>query len=257
MIELRGIERHRGETTVLSIPQARFNDGEIIGLIGPPGAGKSCLLSILGGVDEDYLGEALFDDTPLRSIKRRERRNLVALLDRTGPENHDETLYNFLLLSRIAHKRFMEPFSDYDIQVVEEHLAHFELTAHRATPLCELTDSAYQRALVAFSLARTAPVTLLDNPTSALDPRAQMLLHRALARAVMSGGAIVLIASNDLNFVLQTADRVIVLREGTVRADLGASAVEADLIREHFNAEVFVTRNIYNGRPSVHFFPES
>lgn len=257
MIELRDVELYLDDRPVISVPDLKCNDGEIIGLIGRPGAGKSALLRMIGGAISEYRGEILLDGKSLRAISRKERRSLVASLDRVRPENTDETLHNFLLLARIAYKKLLEPYSDYDLQVVEEYLTLFEMSAYRQEPLNHLTDCILQCALLSFTLARQAPVLLLDNPTANLDIRSQRLLHRALSRVVMGGSTIVIVASNDINFILQTADRVFFMEAGRILSEEHPTAIEVEQIEKLFHAEVFLTRNIYNGRPSVHFFPES
>ena len=64
-----------------------------------------------------------------------------------------------------------------------------------------------------------------------------------------------LFASGDLSFAAQTADRILVMEDGAVVEDIAPESLDADIIRRYFKTEVLVSRNIYNGRPEVHFFP--
>ncbi len=256
MIELKNVSCDLGGRRVLDGIDLVFNSGEIVGLAGGSGSGKSALMKLIAGKLSRSGGEVRIDDMPPGSRGKKEFHRVVYYLDEK-PENLDETVGDFLLLSRIPYKRFLNPFTDYDLQTVEQAMALFELEPHREEPLAVLSEDQFDRVLLAFAFARGARVMLLDNPTRGLDIRSTVLLQKAISRYVLNGDTIVVIASSDLNFIAQTADRVIVLDEGRVALAGTHEIIDADLIKQYFGVDVFVSRNVYNGRPNVHFFPES
>jgi len=67
----------------------------------------------------------------------------------------------------------------------------------------------------------------------------------------------VLLASGDINFIAQTADRVLVMDAGILAEDIAPERIDVELIRRYFKIEVLVSRNIYNGRPELHVFPRA
>ena len=124
-------------------------------------------------------------------------------------------------------------------------------------PIRALSGSYAKRAVLAFALARGTGLLLLDNPTAGLDLRSLALLQKALSRYALGGRNIAVIASNDLNFIAQTADRIVVLDGGAVVLEGGPDIIDADMVKRFFGLEVFVSKNVYNGKPNVHFFPEN
>ena len=257
MIEITDLSFTCNEKDVIKGISTRFNDGEIIGIIGKSGSGKTLLLKLLSGMIKDFDGEILINKRPLLSFSRRELQKNISFFRNIIPDNSEETLYNFLILSRLPHKKLLNPLSDYDIQVVEETINMFELESYRDSTLASLPDGVLKKAMLAFFFSRKASIFLLDNPTAELDIHSTSLLHKAICRYALDGQNTVILALNDLNFILQTSDRILLLNNGELAMEAHPTSIDVDIIREHFGIEVFLSKNIFNGRPNIHFFPEN
>jgi len=234
-----------------------FHDGEVIGLIGMPGCGKTLFLKHLSGCFKKSRSAICLEEKDLSSYKKRDLNKMISLFNGSTPNNMDDILSNFLLLSRAPFKNFFKPFTGYDLEVVSRYLTHFKLEDFKESSLSSLPASRLKMSLLAFSFIREANVMLLDNPTSDLDIESKSLLGKTISKNVMDGDKIIIIASHDLNFISQVCDRVIVMNDGMIVRDGDPDIIDADLIKEFFNAEVFVSRNIYNGRPEIHLFPNN
>ncbi len=257
MVELVDVSLVIAGREVIRSFSAVLEAGGIIGLIGPSGSGKSALLRIMAGMIRDFSGEVLIRKRPMRSLGRRELARAVSPCIGAAPHNMDETLEGFLMLSRNPWKRFFHPYTDFDLQTVEQYRGALGLDAYRGETLASLPSGALKRALLAGAMAREAPLLLLDDPTAHLDLHAQALLQRALSRYTIGGGRSVLLASGDINFIAQTADRVLVMDAGILAEDIAPERIDVELIRRYFKIEVLVSRNIYNGRPELHVFPRA
>lgn len=241
---------------VLSNISLSFNDGEVVGIIGRGGSGKSLLLGAIAGAYRNFAGEILVGRRPVRGLPRRELARAVTF-HAAEPGNEDENVREFLKLARLPFKKFLNPLTDYDLQIVDESMALLELEEMADRPLRALSGSYAKRALLAFSLVRNTDLLLLDNPTAGLDLRSLALLQKALSRYALGGKNIAVVASNDLNFIAQTADRIVVLDGGAVALQGGPEIIDVDMVKRFFGLDVFVSKNVYNGKPNVHFFPEN
>ena len=257
MIEVNNLWYRYGEKEVIQGISTRINDGEIIGIIGKSGSGKTTLLNLLSGAIRDFEGDILINRRPVQSFSRKEYLEHIGSFIGTFPENTEEILFNFILLARLPFKRLFNPFSDYDIQIVEENITAFELTPYRNEFLGSLSDGILKKAQLAFAFSRRASILLLDNPTSDLDIHTLSLLNKAVHRYVMGGQRTVILALNDLSFIFQTADRVMLMEEGLLAMEEEPAKIDIGIIREYFDRDVFLSKNIYNGRPNIHFFPEN
>lgn len=256
MVEIRDLGLAMDGRELLSGVSLSLNDGEVIGIIGRGGSGKTLLLETIAGMHRSFAGEIYVGKRPLRSLSRRELGKEVTF-HAESPMNGDETVGEFIRLARVPFKKFLNPLTGYDLQIVDECVSLMELGEVADTPLGILPGSVARRALLAFNLARGTELLLLDDPTAGLDLRSLALLQKAISRYALGGKNIAVIASNDLNFIAQTADRIVVMEGGSVAAEGGPDIIDVDMVKRFFGLDAFVSKNVYNGKPNVHFFPEN
>jgi ABC-2 type transport system ATP-binding protein len=171
--------------------------GELVALVGPNGAGKTTLLSILAGIQRADAGAV---NRPPREVGWVPQQ--AALY---GKLTVAENLRLFARLERVA---------DTEASVVEM----LELTglAERAGDLAaELSGGNRQRVNIAIGLLGRQEVLLLDEPSSALDPRQRERVWRFVL-GLAARGTTVVYSTHDLQEAARHADRVVVLADGEV-----------------------------------------
>lgn len=257
MIEINNVNFSIQDHPVIRDVTFTIDDGEIVGIIGVAGSGKSVLLRIISGLLKGNEGGVVINGVNIAGFSRHDMQKIVSYFTDREPENSDDTVYNFSLLSRTPYKNIFRPFSEYDLQVTDEYMENFSLAGHKEVILGQLSESMLKKVMLAHAFIREAPLLVLDNPTGNIDISSLAMLRKCLMKYVMNGERSVLMASNDLNFVLQTADRIIVLDGGSLVHQGPPDIVSADMIKKFFQTDVLISRNVYNGRPEVHLFPES
>ncbi len=256
MIDVRHCSVSVGGVTLLRDISITLNDGETVGIVGRSGSGKSALMKAIAGRMPGLRGESTVNGAPLPSRKTDLDRT-VAYCGQALPGNPDETVREFLLQGRMPHRRAFRPFSDYDRQAVDEYAEIFDLSRLGAEKIGSLPDGALRRSLLARALIGGAHAVLMDNPTGDLDLPSVRMLKKAIARHVIEGNRIALVGTGDLNFIADTADRVLVMEGGGIAETGTVDMLDADLIKRYFGVDVIISRNIYNGRPQIHAFPDS
>jgi cobalt/nickel transport system ATP-binding protein len=193
--------------------------GERVALIGPNGAGKSTLLLHLNGLlpDRPAQAPAIFvDGLPLTEANLREIRKRVGLLF----QDPDDQLFCPTVWEDVAfgpqQLGLREPALSrlVDLSLSRVGLAGFDQRAPH-----HLSRGEKRRVCIAGLLACDARLLVLDEPTSDLDPRGRRELLRLLTRLPVAQ----LIATHDLEFVVEACPRTIVLDGGRIIAD-GPSA---------------------------------
>lgn len=210
MIDARGLQkRYPGERKTaledftLAIPQ-----GQIFGLIGANGAGKTSVLRILATLVRPDKGDVYIAGQSVR-YKPQEVRHLIGYM----PDSYglyrdmrvDEYLEFFAACYGIKGKR--------RARLVGELLELVDLGEHRKTELRNLSRGMKQRLCLAHTLVHDPKVLLLDEPASGLDPRARVEL-RELLRELSRMGKTIVLSSHILTEVQQMCDALGIMAQG-------------------------------------------
>ncbi len=189
--------------------------GEILGLIGPNGAGKSTLLAIVATLLAPTSGEVRYGEHTARSAG-------AALRGRIGLLAHDLHLYPELT-ARENLEFFARLYGVADpARRAAEALARAGLADRADEVVAGYSRGMRQRLALERALVHEPRLVLLDEPFTGLDDRATTGLLERL-RELKGRGAIVVVATHDLETVDGVIDRVAVLREGRL-VDVGPAA---------------------------------
>ena len=220
-IEMRDLRRQFGDVTALDGLELDVPAGMVFGLLGPNGAGKTTLVRILATLLEPTSGEARVHghDVVREPLAVRRRIGLAgqfAAIDGelTGREN----------LEMIARLNRM---SGADARARgAELLERFDLTDAADRRAAVYSGGMRRRLDLAAGLIGRAPVVLLDEPTTGLDPRSRQELWRVVAELARDG-VTVLLTTQYLEEADRFAARIAVVDHGRIRAEGTASELKA------------------------------
>ncbi|WP_075744298.1 MULTISPECIES: sugar ABC transporter ATP-binding protein [Actinoalloteichus] len=211
-------------------------EGEVLGLAGLVGAGRSEILETIAGARKPTTGHVSVDGRRLRpgsvpsavsagvGLAPEERKSQALLLDMSVA--HNVTLASLGRYSRFGFSERARELAD-----SEEKLKELDLRpADPRRMIRTLSGGNQQKAVVARWLVHGTRVLLLDEPTRGVDVGARAELYRLIRELAASGVAVVLVSS-EVPEVLGLADRVLVLREGhLVREAAAGELTEADVL---------------------------
>ena len=220
VLEVREVTKAFGEREVLRGIDLSVAEHEAIALIGASGSGKSTLLRCIDLLEEIDDGDVLLDgetitDPAVPPVAVRRRLGLVFQAYNLFP--HLTALQNVVLGERRAHGASRAEAEAHG----RELLARFGLAGRENDRPDGLSGGQQQRVAIARAFAARPRVMLLDEVTSALDPE---LVGEVLAavRDLKEEGMTMLIATHEMSFAREVADRVAFLDEGRI-AELGAA----------------------------------
>ncbi|MCJ7442829.1 MAG: energy-coupling factor ABC transporter ATP-binding protein [Thermoanaerobaculaceae bacterium] len=214
-IEVRDLRFRYGEgTEALRGVSFSIAEGECVGLIGPNGAGKSTLLLHLNGLlPESLKGESsvFVDGTPVTADTLHEVRRKVGLLF----QDANDQLFCPTVFEDVAFGPQQLGLSEAAIRErVTQALARAGIPGFEARAPHHLSVGEKRRVCLAGVLACEPSILVLDEPSSSLDPRGRRELKELLRQIPITK----LIATHDLELVVELCSRVIVLDEGSVVA---------------------------------------
>lgn len=210
--------------------------GEIVGLAGLMGAGRTELCRALFGVDRIASGELRVCGAALRPRSPRDAVAAgVALIpedrQRTGlarllPISHNTTIAS---LDRVSRRGWIDGARE--TASVGALIDRLRIRASSASQLAgRLSGGNQQKVVIAKWLARGARVFLFDEPTRGIDVAAKAEVFQAMDQLARDGAAILMVSS-ELPELIQVADRIAVMRGGRIAGALPRGASQEDILR--------------------------
>lgn len=229
MLKVENLSRAWGDKVVLDELSFDLQPGEIYGLLGPNGSGKTTTIRILCGLLRQDAGAVFLDGAPLIPDVSRSRLGLatqeVALYrDLSCRENLEFFAEMWGLDRRSARAR------------TEELIEMFGLEEYRDTAAGILSGGWQRRLHVAISVVHMPDIAILDEPTAGLDVEARSDLWRAI-RSLRERGSTILLTTHDLQEAERVCDRVGILKGGRIAAE-GSIAELRSLVPAASLAEV-------------------
>ncbi|MBN2141177.1 MAG: ABC transporter ATP-binding protein [Desulfovibrionaceae bacterium] len=244
-LTVRGIEFGRGAQSVLSGVGLTAEPGEVVGVLGPNGVGKTTLLKCILRILRPRSGSVSVDGQDMASLTPRQRAKRLAYVPQGAPARFPLSVFEFALMGRRPHLRWRP--SAKDAEVVAETLARLGLEDLAGRDFESLSGGQKQKVLLARAFAQQARYLLLDEPTSNLDVNHQLEIMGLLRRAVAADDMGAVIAIHDLNLAARFADRVVLLFQGAVFSDgEPAEVLSEENVRAVFGVQVKVFG--YNGQ---------
>ena len=209
-----------GEHPVVENLCFTIEKGETVGLIGANGAGKSTIMKLLLGLLSGE-GQITVGGLPMN------RRNIPAIRQKVGFVLQDSD--NQMFMPTVYEDMIFGP-RNYGLgkeeaeQRVDEILSRLNLQALKHRYNHKISGGEKRMAAIAAILAMEPEVILMDEPSTALDP----VNRRTVIRTVNALPQTKLIASHDLDMILDTCQRVILLSHGKIAADGDAETILQD-----------------------------
>jgi ABC-2 type transport system ATP-binding protein len=205
-LEVRGLTKTFGSVTAVREVSFRAPAGQVTGLLGPNGSGKTTTLRATLGLVRPTAGTALIGGLAYRNLPR-PRRVVGAMLEATGFHPGRRARDHLRVLAAAAYVPDRR---------VDEVLDQVGLTEAAGRRVRGFSLGMKQRLGLAAALLADPQVLLLDEPANGLDP-AGIAWLRTLLRGLADQGRTIVVASHVLGEVAQTADRVVIVSAGRLR----------------------------------------
>ena len=222
MIEFRNVSFSYGEAPVVENLSFSIQKGENVGLIGANGAGKSTIMKLMLGLISGS-GEIKVDGLPMNKENLGEiRKKIGFVLQDSDNQMFMPTVYEDMIFGPRNYGLSKEE-TDRRVDAVLAQLGLQDLK-HRHNH--KISGGEKRMAAIATILAMEPEMILMDEPSTALDPVNRRTVINTINRLPQTK----LIASHDLDMILDTCQRVILLSHGTIVADGDAETILRDKV---------------------------
>lgn len=209
---------------------------EILGVVGLAGCGKSALIRTLGGAIRSDSGEVRVNDRPVKlSSIRRAKRNGISFLPsdrkREGILPDHSVRWNMTISSLGSVLGWAGLDQRKERELVADGITRYGVrVSSPAQQIDRLSGGNQQKVMLARCLMDNADIVLLEEPTRGIDVNAKNDIYQLLTQLVQAGKSVVMVSSEETE-VLGMCDRILVMRDGRVRAELEASETSLHEIR--------------------------
>ncbi len=206
MISCKNVTKRYDNKTVLSGINIEIAKGEIFGLLGPSGAGKTTLIKILTGQLAFDEGEAVVLDKEVTSLTGADNKKIGIMMDEFGVYDRFSCADNLKIFADIygvPHDR------------IQSTLAEVGLKDVGRKPAAALSKGMRARLALARVFMHSPKLLFLDEPTSGLDPRTMRQIHKMIL-AKKQEGCTVFLTTHNMEEAYKLCDRVALLNDGII-----------------------------------------
>src|SRR5690625_207801 len=202
-IELQHVSKSYGKDFALKDVSLTMETGKIYGLIGPNGSGKSTTLKMIAGLVYPNDGEIRIDETEVtRQISEK-----VAYLTELDMFYQTFTVQKMVVF-------YASQFQDFDIEKANQLLKDMKIDPTKK--IKQLSKGNRGRLKLVLTLARKAPVLLLDEPFSGLDPMVRESIVKSLISYINFDKQTVIIATHEIDVIEPLLDEAVVIFQGNI-----------------------------------------
>lgn len=237
LLQAHAVSLSRQGRAILSDIDLTLHTGEVLGIIGANGAGKSSLLQALSDQLPLTSGQIVLAGKPLLDWPERERAQRLALLAQGRELHWPMTVESVVALGRQPWTGGATRLSAEDQSLCEQAMQQAGVLALRAQSCDQLSGGELARVLLARALAVNAQILLADEPIAGLDPYYQLAVMQVL-RAQADKGRAVAVVLHDLNLAARFCDRLLLLHQGRILSSGQPEQVlQADTLARAFRIE--------------------
>jgi iron complex transport system ATP-binding protein len=243
-----GYRNKSGDTCIASSINLEIEEGELVGLIGVNGVGKSTLLRSLSGVQPYLNGEVSILNKNLQKLSSEDLAKTISVVLTEQPISKNLSVSELIALGRQPYTNWIGSLSKEDRNKIQTSIELVNIEALKDKRCFELSDGQLQKVLIARALAQDTPFIILDEPTTHLDMYHQAYVLKLLKKLTTETNKSILFATHEINLALQLCDKIIIMEKDKVIA-----GSPKELIEKNAFSNIFPSDLIYFDNESVSF----
>lgn len=215
-------------------------EGELVGVIGINGVGKSTFLRTISGVQASLSGNIFINSEDRAQIPPEKLAKMISLVLTEQPLSKNLGVAELVALGRQPYTNWIGSLSAEDRKMVKKALELVKIEELQDRKCYELSDGQLQKVLIARALAQNTPVMILDEPTSHLDMYHKAQVLKLLKELSFSTGKAIIFATHEINLALQLCDKIILMKPGEILQDSPQQLIQKGDFESIFPTDLIV-----------------
>ena len=255
ILNVESLSYNYDDKVVLDQITMSISGGEILGILGPNGCGKTTLLKNLNKNLRPHGGCILIEGTDMDCISKKEIAQKIAVVPQSNEIRFAFTVREIVAMGRMPFQESLRGETSADLKIVDKAMEQTGLTEFADRFINTLSGGERQRAIIARAITQTPEIILMDEPTLHLDINMQFEVLDLIQKLSKENDLAVVIVSHDLPMVTRYCDRIILIHGHKVFAMGTAEEVlTKENIRTVFNIDAELEKDSRTGKNTVRLF---
>ncbi|WGF92453.1 ABC transporter ATP-binding protein [Aequorivita marisscotiae] len=232
-----GYSKKGNNTIVAEAVNFSIVKGELVGLVGANGIGKSTLLRTLTGMQNALNGTILLNEKPLATYSPFQLATQLSVVLTEAPASKNLSVLEMISLGRQPYTNWIGTLSENDKKAVNFALDATETTTLAHRKCYELSDGQMQRVAIARALAQDTPIIILDEPTTHLDIYHRAYVLKLLKKLASETQKTILFSTHEIDLAIQLTNKLLVMTSKNTYFDEPCKLIEAGRFNALFPKE--------------------
>lgn len=229
-----GYASKKGKQIVAKNINIELNSGELVGLIGANGIGKSTLLKTLTNVQKPLGGTIFINQKDIRSYSAFNLAKTLSLVLTEPIASKNLSVFELVALGRQPYTNWIGNLTQHDLNLVENALEQTNITDLKDKKCFELSDGQLQNVMIARALAQDTSLIVLDEPTTHLDMYHKAYTLKLLQKLAKETQKTILFSSHEIDLAIQLCDSLIVMTNHKVISGTPCHLIETNIFQHLF-----------------------
>jgi len=228
---------NQSKNLVASNINIELQQGELIGLVGQNGIGKSTLLKTLIGIQKPLNGKVFLNNKEVSSYTTQQiSQNIsIVLTEKISPSNL--TIYELIALGRQPYTNWLGTMQESDKVIINNAISLTQVEDLLHKKHFEISDGQLQKVLIARALAQDTPIIVLDEPTTHLDLQHKVMLFKLLKKLAVETKKCILYSTHDIDLAIQLSNKLIVMTHNNVLIDQPCNLISKGVFNSLFTSK--------------------
>lgn len=235
-----GYKTKKKETIVASNINLDLQSGQLIGLVGANGVGKSTLLRSLTNVQPALNGEISINSKPINHYAAIDLAKVLSLVLTEQIASKNLSVFELIALGRQPYTNWVGNLTKADISIVNTAISQTNIESLKDKRCFELSDGQLQKVMIARALAQDTDIIILDEPTTHLDMYHKAYILKLLQKITKETGKTILFSSHEIDLAIQLCDTIIVMTDTEVLSDAPCKLIEKGTFNNLFPKDLIV-----------------
>jgi iron complex transport system ATP-binding protein len=235
-----GYKSKKSDSVIASNINIELQKGELIGLVGGNGIGKSTLLRTLTNVQNGLSGKVFINNKLLSEYTSEDLAKTMSLVLTEPIASKNLSVFELVALGRHPYTNWVGNLSNEDIDKINQSLTLTNIVTLKHKKCFELSDGQLQKVLIARALAQDTDLIILDEPTTHLDMYHKAYILKLLQKLVKETNKTILFSSHEIDLAIQLCDKMIVMTLDNVITDQPYSLISKGVFNALFPKDLIV-----------------